>query len=196
MISAIILTIVFLAMLVLIAFEYAEREVLAILAGIITYFVITFIEHKGFEVIIDFLIGTREDGYVNLRSIILIFGMMTIVEIAIEGGVFQFLAFRLIQMTKGNPHYLLIIFRILSVLLAAIINDILAVIVLIPLTIMVCRILEIDPIPYIITQSIVIKLGASIFLISSISNILIAGHAKISFIEFFINIGFFSLIIF
>ena len=89
----------------------------------------------------------------------------------------------------------MLILCLLCVFISAILNNILAVIILIPLTITVSRILNIDPTPYILTEAVIVNLGGSIFLISSIPNILISTYAGISFIEFFLNVGLISLII-
>ncbi len=70
------------------------------------------------------------------------------------------------------------------------------VIILIPLTITVSRILNIDPTPYILTQAVLVNIGGTVFSISSIPNILITTYAHISFIEFFLNVGLISLVIF
>jgi Na+/H+ antiporter NhaD/arsenite permease-like protein len=196
LISSILLIITFILLIVLIAVNKIDKSVVALAAGTFSFIVLSFLEGATFNVVVDFLIGTPQDGYVNLHAIILIFGMMVIVQICIEGGVFQFLAFRLIQMTKGKPLYLLIVFCSVSFFMAAIINDILTVIVLIPLTISVCKILDINPIPYIVIEGITVKLGGSVFLISSIPSVLIATYLRLSFVQFFLDIGILSIAIF
>ncbi|MEE9409798.1 MAG: SLC13 family permease, partial [Candidatus Heimdallarchaeota archaeon] len=82
----------------------------------------------------------------------------------------------------------------LSVFFSAIINNILTVMILIPLTITISRILNIDPTPYIITEAIMVNIGGTFFSISSIPNILIVTESEIKFNEFFINVGLFSLL--
>jgi Na+/H+ antiporter NhaD/arsenite permease-like protein len=193
LLSEILLLCIFIGLLIAIALDLLERAVLALIAAILTYTILIFLENASPIIIPDFLFGTATDGYVNFHSITLIFGMMFIVQIANEAGLFQFLSFKLIQLTKGRPYFLLIVFCLLAVVLTAIINDILTVIILIPLTITVCRILNSNPIPYIITQAIIIKQGATIFMISSIPSILISNHLKLSFIEYFVNVGLISL---
>ena len=196
MISAIIVTAVFIGVILLIITNKLNRAIATLAGAVITYFVLTFIEGADFLVFIDFLVGTQADGYVNLRVILLIVGMLFIVQVCHSAGVFQFLAFKLIQTTKGKPMYLLFMFCALSVLVSAILNNILAVIILIPLTIVASRILGIDPVPYIICEAIMVNVGGTIFSISSIPNILIVTYAGISFADFFINIGLFAFFIF
>ncbi|MFW9952724.1 MAG: SLC13 family permease, partial [Candidatus Thorarchaeota archaeon] len=140
--------------------------------------------------------GTEQDNYVNLHSLLLIFGIMTIVVISVDGGLFQFLSFRLIQMTRGKPAYLLIVFSILSFLITAIISDMLTVILLIPLTISICKVLDVKPTIFIILETLMIKLGATLLQISSIPDMLISTSFGITFLDFFRNIGWYTVIIF
>jgi Na+/H+ antiporter NhaD/arsenite permease-like protein len=176
--------------------EKLNRAIAALSGAILTYFVLIFIENLNFSVIVDLLFGSSKDDYVNLHSLILIIAMMMIVSICHEAGVFQFFAIKLIILSKGKPIRLLIINCTITVLISAVLNNILTVIILIPLTITISRILNTDPSPYILTQAILVNIGGTIFSISSIPNILITTYAKISFNEFFINVGVISLIIF
>ncbi|MBY9004036.1 MAG: hypothetical protein KGD73_08700 [Candidatus Lokiarchaeota archaeon] len=155
-----------------------------------------FIEGFNFSVIVQLLFGSEEDGFVNLHSLILIIGMMIIVQISNEAGVFQFIASKLIKFSGGNPIKLMIILCSVTVLISAILNNILAVIILIPLTITISRILNINPSPYILTQAVLVNVGGTVFSISSIPNILITTTAGIEFLEFFLNVGLVSLFIF
>lgn len=192
--SQIIISLCFLAVIVLIFTNKLNRAVAALAAAVITYFVLTFIEKKNFSVIVDLLFGTPDDGFVNLHSLILILGMMFIVQISDEAGLFQFIGVLAIKLSKGKPIALMTILCTISVLFSAIINNILTVMILIPLTITISRILKIDPTPYIITEAIMVNIGGTFFSISSIPNILIVTATDIKFNEFFVNVGLFSLL--
>ena len=196
LISVIILVITFLVMIVLIAIGTFDRFIVALGAALVAFFVLYFLEGATFAVFVSLVIGSPGDNYVNFHALILILGMMIIVVIAIEGGLFHFIAFRLIQMTKGEPKRLLIVFCTLAMFMTAILNDFLTVLILIPLTVTICRILDIDPFPYIIAQAITIKLGATMLMISSISTILITSYLAISFVDYFIRVGLISILIF
>ncbi|NHI91301.1 MAG: hypothetical protein EAX96_02275 [Candidatus Lokiarchaeota archaeon] len=194
--SAIIITTCFIISILLIITNKVNRAIAVLSGAVITYLVLTFVEGRNVTIFIDFLFGTPTDGFVNLRAIILIIGVLFIVQICQSAGVFQVGAFKLIQLTKGNSTYLLLVFCLLSVLLSAILNNILSVIVLIPLTVVSSRILGIDPSPYILCEAILVNIGAILFPISSIPNILITTYATISFLEFFVNVGLFAFFLF
>lgn len=186
----------FIGVVALILSNKMNRAVAALIGALICYFVLIYLEGADYAIIIQYLVGTPEEGYVNLRSLVLILGMMIIVQVCHEAGVFQFLAFRLLQATGGNPKYLLLIMCTVATLLSAVLNNVLSLIVLIPLTVMVSRILNIDPRPYIIAQGVIVNVGATFFSISSIPNILIATSTGITFSEFFVNMGVFSILMF
>lgn len=190
----------FLAVVVLLFTNKLNRAIAAITAAIITYFVLVFSEGKSFSVIVDLLFGTPDDQFVNLHSLMLIVGMMFIVQISDEAGLFQFLGVLAIKITKGKPLALMSVMCTLSVIFSALINNLLTVMILIPLTITISRILNIDPTPYIITEAVMVNVGGTFFSISSIPNILIVTESlstdsPISFNQFFLNVGLFSLLI-
>ncbi|TFG28002.1 MAG: hypothetical protein EU532_06230 [Promethearchaeota archaeon] len=195
-ISPIIITACFIGVIILILTDKLNRAIAALAGAIITYFVLIFIEDFNFAIIVELLFGTQDDDFVNLHSLILIIAMMIIVLISNEAGLFQFIAVKLIIFSHGKPIRLMIIFCVITVLISAVLNNILTVIILIPLTITISRILNIDPTPYILTQAVLVNIGGTIFSISSIPNILITTYSKITFTEFFLNVGLISLIIF
>lgn len=186
----------FIGVILLIVTEKLNRAVAALIGAVIVYLTLTFLEGKNFQVILELLFGSESEGFVNLHSLILIISMMIIVQISNEAGLFQFFALNLIKLSKGKPLYLMTIFCFITVLLSAVLNNILTVIILIPLTITVSRILNVNPSPYILTQAILVNIGGTLFTVSSIPNILISNYAEIQFTDFFLNVGTISLMIF
>ncbi len=193
--SAIITSICFIVVIVIIFTEKINRAIIAITAALITYFTLIFIDGHEFSELVDLLFGTQDDGFVNLHTLILIVGMMFIVQISDEAGLFQFIGVLAIKMSKGKPIALMAILCTLSATFSAVISNILAVMILIPLTITISRMLNIDPTPFILTEAIMVNIGGTFFSISSIPNILIVTDTGISFNEFFINVGLFSLLV-
>jgi len=198
MISAIIIALYFIGMLILIYATKLNRAVLALGGAIITFILLITIDKvntiPGNE---DFLIRLiLGQGYQNLYAIVLILGLLFIIQICHMAGVFQFFAFKLIQMTGGKPFRVFISFCFLALVLSAFLNSLVAVIILIPLTIVVSRILGIDPSPYIVSEAILVNVGSLLFSISSLPNMLISTYAGITFAEFFIHVGLYALVIF
>lgn len=196
-ISSLIITCCFIGVIIIILTEKMNRAIVAITGGLISYFTLTFLEGIDFSTIVELLFGSQADNYVNLHSLMLIIGIMFIVHISDEIGTFQFLAVVMIKMSRGKPIPLMIILCTISVLFSSLLNNILTVMILIPLTITASRVLNVSPTPYILTQAIMVNIGGTFFSISSIPNILIFNPSTgISFIDYFFEIGFFSIITF
>ncbi|MHA2225232.1 MAG: SLC13 family permease [Candidatus Hodarchaeales archaeon] len=197
LVSGLIIIGCFICVIILILTEKMNRAIVAITGGLISYFTLTFIEGKDFSTIVALLFGSQADNYVNLHSLVLIIGIMFIVHISDEIGTFQFLAVIMIKMSRGKPIPLMIILCTVSVIFSSLLNNILTVMILIPLTITASRVLNVSPTPYILTQAIMVNIGGTFFSISSIPNILIFNPSTgVSFIDYFFEIGLFSVIVF
>lgn len=196
LISIIIILFCFIGVIILILTEKLNRAFAALAGAVITYFVLIYLEGLDFSIIVELLFGNKEEGYINLHSLILIMAMMIIVQISTEAGLFQAIAVQLIKMTRGEPIKLMIVICSVTIFISAILNNILTVIILIPLLVTISRILNIDPSPYILTQAVLVNIGGTLFSISSIPNILITTSTGILFSEFFLNVGIIALITF
>jgi len=196
MISAIIITACFIGILIFPFISEANRAIVVFIGALISFFTLLIFEPGFLSPSFFNAIFNSTFFIANIHSLILILGMLFIIQICNSAGIFQFVAFRLIQKTKGRPLFLFLVFSSLAVLLGAILNNITSVIILIPLTIAVTRTLNINPTPYIISEAILANVGGVIFTISSVPNILISMYAGITFNEFFINVGLFSLFLF
>ena len=195
LISAIIIPIVFIVMIILFLWGKVDQMLVSLIGAIIATFSLVILDGIEFELIVGFIFGTPANGFINFHTIVLSLGMLIIINICQETGVFNYFAFLLIQRTGGKRFQLFFILSILSFLFSAILNNILAILFFVPLTITVCKILKINPIPYIISMAILVNLGSLLFVISSIPNILIGQITGWTFARFFIEVGLFSFIL-
>ena len=195
-ISTVIIISVFLAIVVLLMLDKVSRTLLALCGAVICFFTLTFLEDQKYFLFVSFIFGTEQDGFANAHSLILIFSMSLIVQVCHKAGLFQFISLRLIVGTANRPNMLLFVLCTITVIISSLINNILTIMVIIPLTITVSGIINIDPEPLIITQAILVNMGGTFFTISSIPNILIVGASGITFIEFFLNVGVISIILY
>jgi Na+/H+ antiporter NhaD/arsenite permease-like protein len=194
-ISVVLLLILFVSLLILIARDVMERAALSLVCALLSFFILITIEHADPTVFVGFIFGTIDDKFMNFHTITLIFGIMVISTICYQTGLFQFLAFKMIQLAKGDSKKVFIIINILTFSMSAILEDTITAIILIPLTITVCRTLKLPSVPYVISQSLVIKLGATVLPISSIPSIMITSAQEISFAEYFSTAGLVSILI-
>ncbi|MHA1895418.1 MAG: SLC13 family permease, partial [Candidatus Helarchaeota archaeon] len=133
----------------------------------------------------------------NIRILTLIIGLMLIVEIFLESGVFEYMALKMIKITKGSPPKLFIIFLIFTFGMSTIMANVGAILIIVPLTITTCNILRLKKaLPYFIIGEQISTVASGIVLpISSIPNIIISTDLGFQFIDFLIFSAPFSLII-
>ena len=126
--------------------------------------------------------------YIDFNVIFLIVSMMIIVNITTRSGVFSYLANELLKMTKGHPVLILIALGIFTAVVSAFLDNVTTVILIMPITFAIARKLEIDPIPYLLTEVFASNIGGTATLIGDPPNIIIGSAAGFSFMDFVSNL--------
>jgi Na+/H+ antiporter NhaD/arsenite permease-like protein len=193
MISEIIAPMMLVLIIVLIIAGKMNRLLAAFIGAIIVAFFLLYVDRIDATIVVGFIFGSENS---NLHTILFIFGMMIIIIACKKSGVFTYIAFRLVKFSKGKSRYVLIILCSFTFIFSSISMNILCIFIVIPLTITICRILRINPIPFILSEGMVVNTGGLLFVISSIPNILISNSISWSFPEYFQEVGIFSLFLF
>ena len=89
--------------------------------------------------------------FVDFNVIFLLVSMMIIVSITTRSGVFSWLANELLKLTKGHPVRILFALGIFTAVVSAFLDNVTTVILIMPITFVIAKELEIDPIPYLLT---------------------------------------------
>jgi Na+/H+ antiporter NhaD/arsenite permease-like protein len=188
--------VILVAIIVLIAKQKGNRAVVALGGAVASYFIIIIINQDGDPAImISFLFGSPVDNYANFHSLLLIFGMITIINIAMESGLFQFIGFSIFKRAKGSPRRMFFVICGITVLLSTVLDNLLVLLIMIPLVVSISRLLDVKPLPYLLSIAVMVNIGGTVFSIASISNILITNYAGITFQEFFLGVGPISLVV-
>ena len=173
-----------LSVYVLLSFEIVHRTAVAmtgaafvILIGITTGL---FSASSSFNFVIE---------SIDFNTIGLLLGMMIIVAILGETGVFQYLGIKMSKASKGNMWKLMILLCIFTAITSMFIDNVTTVLLMVPITISVFRIFKISPIPFIIAQVLASNVGGTATLIGDPPNILIGSAANIDFNSFIVNMG-------
>lgn len=161
---------------VFIALEKIPKVTIALLGASLTLFLGILPADKAFS-------------YVDFGVITLLISMMMIVHIASRSGVFTWLAIELLKFTKGNPVYVLISLSVMTAILSTFLNNVTTVILLIPLTFVIARELQVDPIPFLISEILASNIGGTATLIGDPPNIIIGSAANFSFNLFLKELG-------
>jgi Na+/H+ antiporter NhaD/arsenite permease-like protein len=126
---------------------------------------------------------------VDFNTIGLLLGMMIIVAILAETGIFQYIGIKLSKISKGSLYTLLVLLGTFTAVSSMFIDNVTSVLLMVPVTISIFRILNVSPIPFILAQVLTSNVGGAATLIGDPPNILIGSAANIDFNSFIIHLG-------
>jgi len=124
---------------------------------------------------------------IDWNVIFLLFGMMVIVGVLKQTGLFEFLALWAARKSGGRPYRLLVLLVLVSATVAPILDNVTCVLLVAPVTLSVCRRLELPPAPYLIALILASNIGGTATLIGDPPNIIIGSRAGLSFVDFLVH---------
>ena len=127
-------------------------------------------------------------NFIDFNVIFLLVSMMIIVNISTRSGVFNWIANELLKHTKGHPIKILIALGLFTAVTSAFLDNVTTVILILPITFAIARQLEIDPIPYLLTEIFSSNIGGTATLIGDPPNIIIGSAGGLSFMDFIYNL--------
>ena len=128
-------------------------------------------------------------GHIDFNTLGVLFGMMLFVAVVKQSGVIEFLAIKCARVAKGNPWTIMVLFVLLTAVLSAFLDNVTTVLLIGPMTITVCRLLDIDPVPFFMTQILASNIGGTATLIGDPPNIILGTSLGLSFWDFLQNNG-------
>lgn len=141
---------------------------------------------------IDHETGHEVEGLLNkvdLNVIYLLTGMMVIVNILSQTGLFEWIAITLAQKAKGRGMVILVNFLIATAVLSALLDNVTTIILIAPITILVTEILEVPTVPVLILEAVFSNIGGTSTLVGDPPNIVIGSKAGLSFMDFIVNLA-------
>jgi len=127
--------------------------------------------------------------YLDLDTLFLLIGMMIIVNTARESGLFEYIAIKTAKLAKGSPMRVLLLFSVVTAVVSSVLDNVTTVLLLTPMLIYITRLMEVDPIPFLLAEVFASNIGGTATLIGDPPNIMIGSAASLSFNEFLINMG-------
>ena len=121
--------------------------------------------------------------------IFLLFGMMVIVSVVKQTGLFEFLAIWVAQRSRGRPYRLMVLLVVLTAVASALLDNVTTVLLVAPMTFAVCARLGWPAAPYLIALVFASNIGGTATLIGDPPNIIIASRADLSFNDFLIHLA-------
>lgn len=162
---------VFVIVMILVISEKIHRAVAALL-GAMALIVLG---------VIDWETGIH---HVDFETIGVLLGMMLFVSVVKESGLFEFAAIKAAKMAKGKPWAIMVAFMVITALLSALLDNVTTVLLVGPMTMIVCDLLDINPVPYFLVEVFASNIGGTATLIGDPPNIMIGSAAPFSFADF------------
>ncbi len=168
---------------IFIASEKIQKSVVALVGASLTMLLglIPFAGHLDTKTM-TYVKGVFE--HVDFEVIFLLIGMMIIVNIASRSGVFKWMALNLLKATKGHPKTVLFALAAFTAIASAFLDNVTTVVLMMPITFVIAKEFDTDPIPFLITEVLASNIGGTATLIGDPPNIIIGTRAGLSFMDF------------
>lgn len=137
----------------------------------------------------------NHDTGIDWNVIFLLLGMMIIVSVIHKTGFFEYLAVKAIKKAKGEPKRALVSLIILTAVASAILDNVTTILLAVPMTLIVCKQLNVTPVPFILSQVFASNIGGASTLVGDPPNIIIASRANLSFNDFLIHMAPWAIVV-
>jgi Na+/H+ antiporter NhaD/arsenite permease-like protein len=128
------------------------------------------------------------DTGIGWDVIFLLFGMMIIVSVLRKTGVFEYTAILAAKRARGSPLRIMILLVLVTAFASALLDNVTTVLLIAPVTLLVCDRLDISPAPFLIAEALAANIGGTATLIGDPPSIIIASRAGLSFNDFLIHL--------
>ena len=178
--TAILAVAVFVAAYILIASERIPKVTTALAgAGIVLAIGVTSAEDAFFS---------PETG-IDWDVIFLLLGMMIIVSVLRRTGVFEYVAIWAAKRAKGSPFRVMLLLVLITAVASAFLDNVTTVLLIAPVTLLVCERLAISPVPFLIAEVLASNIGGAATLIGDPPNIIIASRSGLTFNDFLVHMA-------
>ncbi|AAD36015.1 citrate transporter [Thermotoga maritima MSB8] len=175
--DAVVSLLIFIIVYLFIILEKHHRAVITMLGGSAALFLV-------FKDPIEALVR-----YVDFNTIFLLIGMMIFVSVTKRSGLFHFLGLYSVKLSGGNVFLFFIAINTLVALLSSFLDNVTTILVFVPVTLVVCDTVDLDPVPFVISEIISSNIGGTATMIGDPPNIMIASAAKLHFLDFVVNVA-------
>ena len=140
-------------------------------------------------VICGVMTGKQAIGYIDFNTIGVLVGMMIVVAVIRTTGMFEYISIKAAKAAKGDPWKILIAFVLITAILSAFLDNVTTVLLVGPMSIAIARMLEINPVPFLMMQILASNVGGTATMIGDPPNIMIGSASGLSFMDFITNTG-------
>ncbi|UII55010.1 ArsB/NhaD family transporter [Cytobacillus spongiae] len=127
--------------------------------------------------------------HIDWNTIALLFSMMIIVNICSKTGMFEYTAIYLAQIVNGQGFSLLVVFSLLAAVGSAFLANVTIAMLLVPILFTLTKLLDLPPVPYLISMILACNIGGTATLIGDPPNMMIGQAVKhLTFNAFLVNL--------
>ncbi|KAB2340169.1 ArsB/NhaD family transporter [Actinomadura rudentiformis] len=132
-----------------------------------------------------------EESGIEWNVIFLLLGMMVIVSVLRQTGVFEYLAIWAAKRARGKPYRLMVMLVVITAVASALLDNVTTVLLIAPVTFLVCERLNLKVAPYLIAEVMASNIGGTATLVGDPPNIIIAAPSRgdLSFNDFLIHLA-------
>lgn len=180
--NALLAVAIFLATYVFIISEKIHRTVIALVGGMAI-------------VVLGVISQETAIHHIDFNTLGLLVGMMIIVGVTAETGLFNYLAIKAAKKVEGKPMQILIVMSVLTALCSALLDNVTTVLLTVPVTISIAKKLNVRATPFLVSQIMASNIGGTATLIGDPPNIMIGSSTNLGFGDFAINLAPVAIII-
>jgi Na+/H+ antiporter NhaD/arsenite permease-like protein len=136
----------------------------------------------------DEVFYSRDTG-VNWDVLFLLLGMMIIVSVVRQTGLFEYMAIWAAKRAKGSPLRIMILLILVTSIGTGVLDNVTTVLLIAPVTLLICDRLDINPAPFLIVEALAANIAGAATLVGDPTSIIIGTGAHLSFITFTANMG-------
>ncbi|MDD4868114.1 MAG: ArsB/NhaD family transporter [Mycobacterium sp.] len=136
----------------------------------------------------DDVFYSRDTG-IDWDVIFLLLGMMIIVSVLRQTGVFEYVAVWSAKRARGSPLRVMILLVLVTAVAAALLDNVTTVLLIAPVTLLVCERLAIGAAPFLMAEAFASNIGGAATLVGDPPNIIIASKAGLTFDDFLTHLA-------
>ncbi|OPY58089.1 MAG: Arsenical pump membrane protein [Pelotomaculum sp. PtaU1.Bin035] len=126
---------------------------------------------------------------IDFNTIGLLIGMMIIVGITKNTGVFEYMAIKAAKMAGGEPLRILASISLVTAILSALLDNVTTVLLIVPVTFAITNKLKINPLPFLFAEILASNIGGTATLVGDPPNIMIGSATKLGFMDFVLTLA-------
>jgi Na+/H+ antiporter NhaD/arsenite permease-like protein len=130
-----------------------------------------------------------EETGVDWNVIFLLLGMMIIVGVLRQTGVFEYLAIITAKRARGRPFLIMASLMVLTALASALLDNVTTALLVAPVTLLVCDQIDAAPAPFLIAAVMASNIGGTATLVGDPPNIIIASRSGLTFNDFLLHLA-------